>query len=657
MQETNRGPRQDTMELCLLFWLFSFAHGLEKTVGLDTFVEDVIDTWQIRSPTIIYQDDLPELCRNRDWILCLSIAWDMNEMVQHLIEIYTQRKHDGLIFLGQHGLETILKKLSDDAPLLFSTNYPIFMPTSYETDIKLRLDSNVLFYEEKNVEHFELYDKFTVKGGPIISLEVGKWNKGNGIVLRKSMNRWDRRTNLKGATFVNGVSENPGWADFIKDNNGNLIGTEGYYQDMLFYITDHLNLRIETFELPWGSKQLENGSWTGAIGMLQSQRVDTISSGLGINIQRSYAIDYPIPTNRSPLTLIAAKPKGTSPNTWVYVRVFGFHQWMIFIIALLLMAMGLSFIQILSEDQSHRELRAERQSHINYIFSSSISALSMVCLYTIQLGSHTNSRQMAPRFLTITACLLTLIMFIFYTGDITAEMTSGPRGIPINNFEDVIYHDYKVITMANYYENVLASAKPGSAMLEVYNNNFEKQTELDNSIQGLRKVLEDPDSKTLMFASPDSYIPTNPSEKAITDKTFPLKKLDDTLYSIGTLALQKDSEFHQIFNHYILKALEGGDYKRVYRNHHMDLFVKENFELPEPQPLGVNNVMFCFISLGFGLCLSITLVMIEFLTKKLNKQQDWAKEMNIRENTLQAEGKKRRKGNGRVEGESFKEIE
>ena len=86
-----------------------------------------------------------------------------------------------------------------------------------------------------------------------------------------------------------------------------------------------------------------------------------------------------------------------------------------------------------------------------------------------------------------------------------------------------------------------------------------------------------------------------------------------------------DSEFLQIFNHYILKALEGGEFKRLYRNYHMDLFTKENFEMIEAQPLGLNNVMFCFTCLGFGMCLSLIKVMMEFIIKKISKEQILAK--------------------------------
>ena len=76
--------------------------------------------------------------------------------------------------------------------------------------------------------------------------------------------RWDRRTNLKQASLVNCFSKNPGWADFIEDKNGITIGSKGYFQDMLFYITDKLNLTIGTIESPWDMELLDSSRESSA---------------------------------------------------------------------------------------------------------------------------------------------------------------------------------------------------------------------------------------------------------------------------------------------------------------------------------------------------------------------------------------------------------
>ena len=48
-------------------------------------------------------------------------------------------------------------------------------------------------------------------------------------------------------------------------------------------------------------------------------------------------------------------------------------------------------------------------------------------------------------------------------------------------------------------------------------------------------------------------VPKTPAAKTLTDQVYPLK-MDDSVFGIGGLGLQKDSEFLQIFNHYIMKA-------------------------------------------------------------------------------------------------------
>ena len=89
------------------------------------------------------------------------------------------------------------------------------------------------------------------------------------------------------------------------------------------------------------------------------------------------------------------------------------------------------------------------------------------------MGSHTNSRKLATRLLTLTLSFLTLMMFAFYTTDITAKMTSGPPGIPIRTFEDVVYQNYKVVTFADYYKDLLKNSNPGSAKHEAYNHHLQ----------------------------------------------------------------------------------------------------------------------------------------------------------------------------------------
>ena len=605
-----------------LFWALSIAETFESE-KLNKFLRGLIATWQLRSPTIIVQGDLPNFCMRPQWQLCLPDSLDTTELANHLDLTHQLGRQDGIILVGRTGHEQLLRELAKGSPSLLTTNCPVFMPASYKNYIKFRLDSNIILFNESSAGTWHLWDIFSVKNGPPIILELGKWDTDKGIVLEKSMNRWDRRTDLKGATFVNVLAHNPGWAEFIRDKNGSITGSYGYFQEMLFYITDNLNLTMEIIEVEWGATLFKNGSWNGALGLLQRKKADVASTGFGINLERSKYVVYPIPTDYQPSTLHAVIPKGSAPDMWVFVRVFGLYQWMIFVVLLGLLAIGLRFINVLSHDKSGREFGTKRGANKSYQLNSAPSVFALVCLYAIQMGSHTNSEILAARLLTLTISMLTFVLFAYYTTDITSEMTSGAPDLPIKTFEDVVHYEYKVVTHNPYYESILKSAKLGTAMNIVYNNHFEmKNTELE----GLEEVVKDP--KTLYYED-KALVGTmmdGPSEKALLRQTFPLN-MDDSVYASASLPLQKDSEFLQLFNHYILKAYETGFFKRLFRKYYIDLFIKENYEMVEPQPLGFNNVVFLFLCLAAGICLSITMVLMEltlFTVKKLPKHQKLA---------------------------------
>lgn len=621
--------RKIDVNLCIVLCFLSIAHGsdLEK---LESFVGDIIATWQLLSPTIIVQDDLLKLCQESQWVLCLSDSMDTNELALHMDIIHQQRKQDGVIFVGSAGHEKLVKQLE---PSIFSSNCPVFMPNEYTKDIKLRLDSNLIFYNLTALGKYELIDKFAVKGGPPITDVLGYWEIGNGITFLKGLNRWDRRMDLNGATLNNCATEFAWASGLIKDKSGSIIGSKGYYPEKLFIITDGLNLIVETVECPWNSELLKNGSWIGDIGLLQRREVDVLSTGIAINLQRSHYIDYPLPTYRGPLTLIAAIPKGSSPDMWVYVDVFGVYQWIIFISLLVFTVMGLSLFNYVTGDKNGMKFGSKRGTSKDYKLSSPYSGFALACLFTIQMGSHINSKQFVPRLLTLTLSFLTLLFFVYYTTDITAEMTSGPPELPIRTFEDVVYHNYRVIASTPYTEWVLASAKHGSAKREVYDQHFErKHTESQGFIEGwmeiMNKVINDP--KTLYYESVGFIIPITPQQKALSDQVFDLK-MDDAVYTTNTLPLQKDSEFLPIFNHRILKMIESGLLRKLYLKYFADLYVKENFEMSEPQALGYNNVMFPFIFLGVGIALSIVKAITEFMIMKLiaNKQNKLATSKRI----------------------------
>ena len=55
----------------LLFWMFPTVVNCDDKMNV--FVTDIISTFQLLSPTILYHGDAPEICFTKDWVLCLNL--------------------------------------------------------------------------------------------------------------------------------------------------------------------------------------------------------------------------------------------------------------------------------------------------------------------------------------------------------------------------------------------------------------------------------------------------------------------------------------------------------------------------------------------------------------------------------------------------------
>ena len=367
------------------------------TETLNDFITDIIKEWRLRLP-IIVGEYLPESCMTPKYMLCLSTTLDLHELAENVALIHINRKQDGIIFLGK-GHKQVIEEVTKLAPTIWRSNSPVFMPIESSNDTKLRLDSNIIFYEEQGLSDYKLIDLFAVKDGPHIRIGLGMWNKVDGVSFQSHKNRWSRRTNLKGATFINCLLDYGTWGKPIKDVSGNVIGSSGYFQEMLFYIIAHLNLKVSTVEiLNENLQKLENGSWTGDIGILQRREADVCSSGIGMKLERSFAIEYPLPTYHARVTLIAANSQGRAMNMWAYIGVFGVSQWCIYA------AMLISFVAIDSVFRNN-----DLSTSYSSCKSSEHSATMTAFLFVIQQGEN-NAKSLGHRILILSMSILTLFM-------------------------------------------------------------------------------------------------------------------------------------------------------------------------------------------------------------------------------------------------------
>ena len=113
------------------------------------FVTDLIAENQLRMPTAIFEEGIPDFCMTNTRIHCISSEdTDYGAVIEHVFQLHNNSRQDALIVVGGgEGHRQLLTRLSNDVTMsvVFTSNYPAFMPLEYSNDIALRLDSQVTF--------------------------------------------------------------------------------------------------------------------------------------------------------------------------------------------------------------------------------------------------------------------------------------------------------------------------------------------------------------------------------------------------------------------------------------------------------------------------------------------------------------------------------
>ncbi len=124
--------------------------------------------------------------------------------------------------------------------------------------------------------------------------DVGKWTKTKRLVLKKP-NIYERMSNWGGVELVNSLLDYYSAARLLYDSDGKVVGSAGYLQDMLRTLARRLNFTMRMTASPdkkWGSRDPDNGTWNGLVGMLVGGTADVVSAGLSVSKQRAEFIDY-----------------------------------------------------------------------------------------------------------------------------------------------------------------------------------------------------------------------------------------------------------------------------------------------------------------------------------------------------------------------------
>ena len=194
------------------------------------------------------------------------------------------------------------------------------------------------------------------------------------------------------------------------------------------------------------------------------------------------------------------------------------------------------------------------------------------------------------------------MVFIYYTSELTADMTVSPKELSINSFEDVERLGYRVMGagVGRISNNALRSAPKDSSIGRIYENKYTSFTTQEELYDMVRNLINGEVKEALIwsFASKE---------------TKGLITLDilEAINIPKTLAFDKNSELTSLFNHQICKMKESGVIHQIMTSKSGD--PEQVYGVDEPVAIGYENVLFPFGWLALGSIIVVPVILGEMI--------------------------------------------
>ncbi len=309
-------------------------------------------------------------------------------------------------------------------------------------ELPLNLESNFLTIENSLEGEIQLNEWYKVSAGPLMKGLYGTWTKeesGKWQLHVDQPNKWERRKNFGGAVLKNGFIPQSALhtqnvvVRLERSNSSGKFEQVGILADVVGVLKSRLNFTEEIVLVAddkFGS-QNPDGTWNGIVGDLALEKLDFSSAGLTITAGRSEAIDFTFGVIQDSTTLLLGREAlhhRSELNVWAYMTVFPRTVWLFILMSMFLTA---CFFEM------HRKLFVFKQSSQ---FDGFATGFSVFFLALLQLSVPTHRQRiqysyLSSRVLFMSMSFLTMVLFVHYTGDLTAFMTVGDVKVSVNSFQ------------------------------------------------------------------------------------------------------------------------------------------------------------------------------------------------------------------------------
>ena len=506
---------------------------------------------------------------------------------------------------GCSGLKTRLEKtMNSTHRQALPGNVVVLLPRSdlpsIATGFCLRLDSLVVSYSpSEDGSAIDVSEHYALGCGQVQSKPLFRWSPTKQPESLEDL--WTRRSDLDNVMLKAAV--------VIKSPNVyiNEKGAyDGYMIEILHLLQEALHFQVEYVIPPDGVFGVYNdGSWTGIMRELVQEDVNMSAAAMVMSTEREEAIDFSLAAKDGIITVLKAVDSDNAAgklNFLAYVKIFDLSAWIgLAVICLLTSACVLASLMTMGA----RNFWAALICGFDSTFMSLIQQTSdfqHVC------AQEADGQPLANRMLFVITNLCFLMVFAFYTSDLTAAMTAGVPEDKIHSFQDILDAGLTVAYKeGSVDESFLALANRSSPMGQVYLRHSQSISRFED----MDEIIRNSGGRVLGYDTHGYYLRR---EKRIR----PILSFGDAIRTQDCYGFPKGSELVGAFNHHLLSLHQSGMIRQLHHNWFAERsppdLSKQIFDAVEALPLGHLNLVFPDIILCLGIFASMVLCLLEKCT-------------------------------------------
>ena len=490
---------------------------------------------------------------------------------------------------------------------------------------KFSLNSHIYLVVEIK-ESLQLFEMYRVCNDRPVSV---KWV--SDIPTRDSISKhvWDHRKNLEQCVIKVGYMDYGAMLVNVTQNTTRKIGSKNRWlnTERLTLRTDGLVMRgfrvqffkllqsrlnfsikwVHVKDLEFGELDNETGNWSGIIGMIQQDEIDTSILDLSWTAERDWVLSYSNTIQRYSNLLFFKKP-GPTLSWSTFVNVFDVFYWCSIIATILAITISLYFISFLSRHQKPLSL-LKRKETASIVYELSQCLKAFAARDVIENDDSNDRFFLSKRSVMLIMCLCGISNLYVYNAGLISYLMTEKYEIPINELGDILENPELRLL-------VLKGTADVSFLRDSYDPRYKliwEKTVRENGIVSSHEEAE----KRILSDNKAVYFGISPEVELSAD-SYPCELMrSKTSYHSRESAyvFKKNSPLTNIFSNQISRMMESGIeqteiHTSLNKNNECNHASEQSF-----RTLSYKDIILGFVLLLIGCILAVFIMSVEHLLK------------------------------------------